>query len=1652
MLALGAAPIAAQTLPTGGTVTAGTAQITSTGQTMTVTQGSDKLALDWQSFNIGKGHSVHFVQPSSSAVALNRVLGNDVSVIQGALTANGQVFLVNPNGVLFTPTAQVNTASLVASTLQLSTADFLAGNYQFSGASRAAVDNQGRISADRGGSIALVAARIVNSGTLNADSGSVLLGAGSSVKLDLGGPVPLEVQRGALDAQIAQGGAIRANDGLVYLSARAADALAHSVIQHSGVIEANSLHAKGGRVVLEADQIQLQSGSRTEAQGASGGGSVLAGGDWQGSGTLRQATSVTLEAGAQIDASATGLGNGGKVVLWSDVHDSASTTRAHGQIFATGGAQGGDGGKIETSGHRLDVAGITANASATPGLGGVGGTWLLDPYNITISSAATTAGPGFPNWTSAGNSSVVHNSDIEAQLNSGTSVTIATGAGGAELGNIVVAANIAKTAGGDATLTLQAHNAIEINSGVSISSSAGALDVMLRADADASNGGYIWLGKGNTPGAISPTAISTNGGALTLSGGTDPVTGFAQGASTSNSNGVTLDTVHLSTAGGNIVVRGKSGVSVVNIASSDQASSTNTDGIRLHGASVIDSGAGTIDFTGVAVGNNGSSNAIETNFTGYTRITSAATNTTAIRFSGDATQGTSSNGWGTFLWGTNTSGILLAATGAGGGIALSGQGRNTSYGGGTHLEPNAFVLAAGGPISIYGEKGAVSTYEDIVINSTVGYAATLPAGFGIASPVTASNSHITLTADSLSANRVFGGGTFSGSAVQSGGTLTIAPRSNGKVMAVQTTNPGASVFWINPTSMFGASGLFKTGFDKLVFGNSSTGNLTLNNYSFNNDTEIHTSGNAVLGAVTIGNGKALSVNITGSGSITDTGAVNVAQLLLNGSTSAVTLDSTTNSIGTVAGNVASLTLVNNAALTVGTVAGTSGIQATGDVSIATRSGNLTLAQDITTTASGSSAIVLNAGSTTAAGTASGGNLVVSGSPSLTTGAGGRATLYSGSVTGSTGLTALVGSGSGRFRYNSNASSTGYNTGTAALGSGLYAIYRERPLITVTANNASKNYDGVAYAGGNGVTVGAGLVNGDSSAMTTGTLGYGGTAQGALNVGNSYTIIPSGYTSDLGYGYSYVNGTLTIDPAVITIVNISGSLTGNVSKVYDGSTDATLSPSNYVLSGFASGEGASVTKTSGSYDNPNAGDSKLVTVTLGNGDYAASGSTDLSNYALPTSISGNVGSISPKALVVSGSTVANKTYDGTTAASVTAGTLSGLVGNESLTLQANASFDSQNAGTRTASIVYTLADGSGLASNYTVANASQGATISPRALSVAGAVVQAKTYDGTTSAQVIGGTLSGLVDGESLSLTLSASLDSKNAGLRNATLHATLGDASGLAANYTLADSRQTTTVSPLVLRVTGLLANPKVYDASTSASLSGNASIAPLAGDSVALQGGVTAQFADPNAGTGKTVQLASTLSLTGTDAANYQLQQPANLSADITARPITVTVADQAKTVGAADPALTYSVTSGSLVGGDSLHGAVTRSAGEATGRYAIQGAGLSHSNYQLTVRDGVLTISPQPLTVPTGTPVTGGANANTPPPTLGGAGLSFVPISAEGATDTSLTTPAPGTAPTSGASAALKVFVVDGGINLGSLQATTTDDDNERRKSNRP
>ncbi|SFX65350.1 filamentous hemagglutinin N-terminal domain-containing protein [Marinospirillum alkaliphilum] len=265
----------ANSLPSGGQVTLGQGQINQQSGHMVIDQSSNKMAIDWQRFSIGKGNSVTFNQPGRDAVALNRVIGSDVSSIQGALNANGQIFLINPNGVVFSTTAQINVGGLVASTLNISNEDFAAGRYRFEGDSNAAIINQGQIQAGEGGYVALIAARIENTGSITASQGDVLLGAGRRVLLDMGGPVKLEIEEAAIDALIEQGGAIRADSGTVLLTAQAVGELTRTVINHTGTTEARTLSRDHGTGTIKLlggmDHDRIDVAGRLDASAPNGG-------------------------------------------------------------------------------------------------------------------------------------------------------------------------------------------------------------------------------------------------------------------------------------------------------------------------------------------------------------------------------------------------------------------------------------------------------------------------------------------------------------------------------------------------------------------------------------------------------------------------------------------------------------------------------------------------------------------------------------------------------------------------------------------------------------------------------------------------------------------------------------------------------------------------------------------------------------------------------------------------------------------------------------------------------------------------------------------------------------------------------------------------------------------------------------------------------------------------------------------------------------------------------------------------------------------------------------------------------------------------------------------------------------------------------------
>jgi filamentous hemagglutinin family protein len=325
LAALLALPRVAGAGPVGGSVVAGSASISQAGPVTTINQSSNRAIINWQGFSVGAKETVNFNQPSAASATLNRVIGNETSVIAGALNANGQVFIVNSAGVLFSKGSQVNVGGLVASTLNVSNSDFMAGKYTFSGTSAASVINQGRIKAGSGGYVALLGKTVSNEGVISARLGTVAMTSGEKITLNFEGNSLFDVtiDKGALDALVANHRAIRADGGQVILTAKAADQLLSAQVNNTGIVQARTMAA-----LKSDDSSAARKGSiKLFAYGG------------------------TTNVGGKLDASA---------------------------------PKKGDGGFIETSGDKVKIADnavITSKAA-----NGKTGTWLVDPTDFTIAA------------------------------------------------------------------------------------------------------------------------------------------------------------------------------------------------------------------------------------------------------------------------------------------------------------------------------------------------------------------------------------------------------------------------------------------------------------------------------------------------------------------------------------------------------------------------------------------------------------------------------------------------------------------------------------------------------------------------------------------------------------------------------------------------------------------------------------------------------------------------------------------------------------------------------------------------------------------------------------------------------------------------------------------------------------------------------------------------------------------------------------------------------------------------------------------------------------------------------------------------------------------------------------------------------------------
>lgn len=1379
-------------LPGGGEVVAGSATISSNPGNMTINQGSQNAALNWQSFSIGQGEAVQFVQPNSSSVALNRVLGADPSSILGSLSANGQVFLVNPNGVLFGQGASVNVGGLVASTLNISDSDFMAGEYKFAGSSAAAVLNQGEINAD-GGYVALLGANVSNQGVIAARLGTVALAAGETITLDVAGDGLLNVgiDQGAVDALVANGGLIQADGGQVLMSAQAAGNLLNTAVNNTGVIQAQTIENRDGVIRLLGD---MQTGTVDVAG-------------------ILDASAPTGGDGGFIDTSAAHVKIDDAVNVTTVAASGKTGTWLIDPVDFTIAASGGDitGATLSSNLGSTDVIIESVNGGAgTSGDVNVNDTVSWSANKLTLnaqndinintemnaSGSASLALEYGQGAVAAGNTSTV---SVNAPVNlpAGDNLSKKLGSDGATVTYTVITSlgEAGSTTGTDLqgmNGDLAGHYALGADIDAIATSGwnagagfmpvgsydtrfGGAFDGMghtisnltinrpfanyvgllgyVDRDRTISNvglagvsvtgqyyvGGLIGYSSfytavnnsyssGGVTGAISVGGLMGYGdyfNEINNSYSTASVTGTGNGLNLGGLAGHTLGTISNSYATGNV-----SGTQAVGGLVGHNQSNT------LSNSYATGTVSGTSRVGGLAGYNNATiSNSYATgNVTGASQVGGVV---------GEINNGSLTNSYATgMVSGSNQVGALVGYK-LGTGTVSNGYWNST-------VNPGLAGIGAG---TLSGTTGLTNTQMQTASNFAGFNFTTTPGATGnnwvmvnvdgtlnnaggvlggtrpmLASEysTTINNAHqLQLMSMDLDANYTLGrnidaaatgtaadvwlGSTFI-PVGNSGTTFSGALNGQGNTISNLTVNlPSADHIGLIGMS-FGASildvGLVNADITGREYVGGLVGHSTLGSLANNFSTDGQVDGTDSVGGLV---GYANTTSIAGNYSSNTVSGINSVGGLLGRTNGGMNSDRNYAS-GNVTGagnSVGGLVGENGFAFSIGNS------YATGNVSGADGVGGLVgfnNSGSVTNTYS-SGAV---SGSTNVGGLVGGSNSTVSNSY-WDIDSSGQA-----SSAGGIGLTTTQMRSQTNFTTWDMANTwVQYDTYTAPL------LRSFMSLLTVTVNSNTKTFDGEAYLGGNGVTYST-TPNGD----LFGTLSYGGTSQGARNAG-AYAITGSGlYSNQQGYIINYTGGSLTVNPAALTV---SAS---NVSKTYDGGTTAagTATVSSGTLFGTDAISGGNFTFTD---KNVGTGNKTVTTsgVTLidgnGGGNYAVS-------YADNTT-----STISPYAVSLSGSRV----YDGTADIASGALTIGSLVGSETLNLTGSGTVGDKHVANGKAVALGSLAmaDGTdgGLAGNYSFTGGTQAVDITPAALTLSSSDV-IKTYDGDTtaagSATVIAGKL------------------------------------------------------------------------------------------------------------------------------------------------------------------------------------------------------------------------------------------------------------------------------------------------------------------------
>ncbi|MBS0653511.1 MAG: filamentous hemagglutinin N-terminal domain-containing protein, partial [Verrucomicrobia bacterium] len=1184
-------------MPEGGEVAAGSVEFRCVDGNALEIVTSDKAIINYKKFNIGDKERVQFIQPSGKSVVLNRVKGGDQSKILGSLSANGRVFLVNPNGIYFGPNSTVNAGSFLASTLNIRDEDFLNDKFQFflePGSEGAKIINEGIISAGAEGFIAFLAPIIENRGSILARAGKVLLGSGERVTLDFTGDglIQFTIDGDLKQALIENYGQIEAASGAVQLSMRTARDAIRLVVNTDGITPANAIEESNGVIRLvskshiAANQVQIDGGDgsqvhvegtidasnvavgekggtvhvlgeRVELVGAEinvsgdqGGGTVLIGGDYQGKGDVRTAQTTTMDNASQIHADAICNGDGGKVILWAD-----DTTLFDGKIYARGGVEGGNGGFVETSGE-IEL-GIQEGFVDTSAPQGKFGDWLLDPRSITIqvgggSSIAACSSPNCATNTNltidpATIGSSATNVSLCAQRNANSSITVTD------------AVTMANT-GISLTLTAGSTNVGAINLNNNITTRGGAISLVGVVSVGA-NVALDTTNAGGTPGGSSISFSNTVDGSgartLSLNGGTSGVISMPSAV------GATTPLASLTATGATITQSSTA-------KTTGALSYTGTAAINVNGN--ITTSGGTIGMTGpVTIANNP---VLDTTNGGTTPAGAGISFSSTINGGTGLTLNAGTGGTAALTGAIGAGTALTSLTATGATITQSSTAKTTgalSYTGSSAINVNGNITTSGGTI---GMTGPVTIANNPVFDTTNGGATPAGAGISFSSTINGATS-LTLksgTGGTAAMTGAVGAGTALSSLTATGATVTqgSTAKTTGALsytgstainLGGNITTSGNSISLLTGPVTLNAN----VALDTTNAGGSPAGaGITVNGNVSQATTNNLTVNGGTGGAVSIGGN--LNVNaltVTNSGSTTITGTTTAPTVTLTNTTGTITFNGST-TVSTAFNTAAQGygLIFNNG----GTVTPSTTLLNTGGVTLKSgSSASLTFANGLTSTASATT--ILGAVKATTAGSAmSYGNVTFSAGNSSVSTAGG--TIGFGGTVTLTGNTAVDSTNGGGTPAGAGITFAGPVNGpgnlTVAAGTGgavsFVGAVGGAPQVGVltisSAGNVTANAitaSSIVQSSGSGTTTFNGPVNTNGSAgiSLTGTnfavnanVTTTNTGPFTVNHSGSYTIAPGvvlsidGLYTDNGTGGGSTNlaGTINTNGTNITFAN------------------------------------------------------------------------------------------------------------------------------------------------------------------------------------------------------------------------------------------------------------------------------------------------------------------------------------------------------------------------------------------------------------------------------------------------------------------------------------------------------------------------------------